>query len=227
MLVYLLVKTCYMFDFKAFLMLNKLKQKEAAQYFGVSREMIAQISSGRSRCPKAWRDKILEDGAYQLPDEGDPAKVAEISPYEVELNDTNSLKYYYEMEATASNLTLFDDRVNTWPFRRLNIPAFAGCLGLNVTGDSMLPTAKNGDIVAVSPTPVTTIANGEIYLITTTDGQRMIKRLVRCKTETGEDAVRCVSDNADKGLYEDFILEGSRVLSVHRVRGFISCAVLA
>ena len=201
-----------MVDFKAFLVLNKLKQKEAAEYFGVSREMIAQISSGRSRCPEAWRDKILEDGTYQLPDEGDPAKVAEISPYEVELNDANSLKYYYEMEATASNLT---------------IPAFAGCLGLNVTGDSMLPTAKNGDIVAVSPTPVTTIANGEIYLITTTDGQRMIKRLVRCKTESGEDAVRCVSDNADKGLYDDFVLEGSRVLSVHRVRGFVSCVVLS
>lgn len=216
-----------MFDFKAFLDLNNLRQNDAAAYFSTNRAKIAQVSTGRTRLPQEWVDKVEEDGVYMIPDPEDPTKPRRANPYEVELTDANSLKYYYELEASAGNVDFADTAHEAAPFRRLFFPSFAGCVGLNVMGDSMSPLARNGDIVAVQPTPVDTIANGEIYLIATNDGQRMIKRLVRCKLEDGTDAIRCVSENADKSLYGDFFVEASEVATVHRVRGFVSCVVLS
>lgn len=145
------------------------------------------------------------------------------------LKSSNSLKYYYELSATASNIENIEDNELNQPYKYLNISGFEGCVGFNVMGDSMSPTAREKDIVAIVPSPVTTIANGEIYLLVTRDGQRMIKRLRVLEGSETEDGatIRCISDNPDKELYAPFSVHTKDVHNIFRVKGFISSKILA
>lgn len=109
-----------------------------------------------------------------------------------------------------------DDERNQ-PFRLLNIPEFAGCVGMLVSGDSMYPSIASGSIVAIDPTPASYIINGGTYLVVTRDGQRMIKRLVQ-----QGDKVRCISDNPNKELYAPFEIDAEIIHTISRVRGSVS-----
>lgn len=133
------------------------------------------------------------------------------------LTERTALKFYYELEATASNVIGLDDDERNQPFRLLNIPEFAGCIGMMVSGDSMYPSIQSGSIVAIDPTPASYIINGETYLVVTRDGQRMIKRLV----QQGE-KVRCISDNPNKELYAPFEIDAEIIHTISRVRGSVS-----
>lgn len=142
--------------------------------------------------------------------------------------DSNSMKYYYELSATAGNDIWISDNEINQPYKRINFPNFEGCVAFNVTGESMYPTAKERDIVAIVPEDVQTIVNGEIYLVITRDGQRMIKRLrTSGKDEDGGMVITCISDNPDKDLYAPFDVSGNDIHKIFRVKGFISSSLLA
>ncbi|MBB6275506.1 S24 family peptidase [Porphyromonas circumdentaria] len=144
------------------------------------------------------------------------------------LTDQNSLKYYYLMSATASNIEGIEDSEQQQPYTRINFPGYEGCVGFNVTGDSMYPTAKEKDIVVVSPERVDTIINGEVYLVVTRDGQRMIKRLcIVGQDEESGPIIRCISDNENQTLYAPFEIFGANIHNIFRVKGFISNTLLA
>ncbi|MGI6814550.1 helix-turn-helix transcriptional regulator [Bacteroides sp. KG123] len=146
---------------------------------------------------------------------------------ELNLTDDNSLKYYYELDATASNIEDLTDNELNQPFRRLYIPGYEGTIGFTVTGESMLPTLKPRDIVAVSREMVETIINGEMYLVVTRDGQRMVKRLVlNGVDEDGVRHIKCVSDNPNQELYAPFEILGDNIHTISRVRGYISYSSL-
>lgn len=142
---------------------------------------------------------------------------------DTELSAKNSLQYYEEMDVTASNIEgLMDNELNA-PSRLINIPGFEGCVGFNVRGDSMLPTMKHGDIVAIERNTVETIINGEMYFIITRDGQRMIKRLVY---DRNAERITCFSDNPDQLRFAPFDLDGEMIVRVSRVRGCFSYKVV-
>lgn len=143
------------------------------------------------------------------------------------LTDGNSLKYYYELDATASNIEDLTDNELNQPFRRLYIPGYEGTIGFTVTGDSMLPTLKPKDIVAVSRDMVETIINGEMYLVVTRDGQRMVKRLVMNGVdEDGMRHIKCISDNPNQELYAPFEIQENNIHTISRVKGYISYSSL-
>lgn len=144
------------------------------------------------------------------------------TPIEVENapSSTGTFKYYYDMEATASIMGVFNNELNA-PFSLISFPGYEGCVGFNVAGESMLPTAKPSDIVAILPTPVKTIVNGEIYLVITRDNQRMIKRVVK-----EDNGITCYSDNPNKVLYASQFIEAEEILHLFRVRGFISHSIV-
>lgn len=142
------------------------------------------------------------------------------------LNDRNSLKYYYELSATASNIeNILDNEINQ-PYTLINFPGYEGCIGFNVAGESMYPTMKERDIVAIKPEKIEFIVNGEIYLVVTRDRQRMIKRLC-VLSETEEDGlkIKCISDNPNQELYAPFTIYGKDVHNIFRVKGAISSSL--
>lgn len=179
-----------------------------------------------SAFPEVRRDWLLFGEGEMLTTEGSSTALAAVVPQdEKELNDDNAIKWYYELDASAGD-SLFDNNEILAPFRYIQVPGFERCIGLNLTGNSMLNTAQSGDIVVVHPREVQTIINGEIYLVVTRDSQRMVKRLVT-SGYTEDAIITCISDNPDKTLYADMKIQASLVHKIFRVAGFVSIKRMA
>jgi SOS-response transcriptional repressor LexA len=80
---------------------------------------------------------------------------------------------------------------------------------LNVTGDSMEPTLKNGNIIYINRN-ITDINDHSIFVVATTDGL-FIKRIAY-----NEDEIRLISDNKS---YSDISFEPNEVTIVGKVVG--------
>lgn len=181
---------------------------------GASKNVLNEFASVYTEVSPAW---LLTGEGSMFREESHIIESQQTDDTDEPLTERTALKVYYELEATASNVIGFDDNERNQPFRLLNIPEFAGCIGMMVSGDSMYPSIQSGSIVAIDPTPASYIINGETYLVVTRDGQRMIKRLV----QQGE-KVRCISDNPDKELYAPFEIEAEIIHTISRVRGSVS-----
>ena len=176
--------------------------------------------------PEIRRDWLLFGEGEMLNTEGSSAALTAIVPQDEKgLNDDNAVKWYYELDASAGDGLFEDDEINA-PYKYINVPGFERCIGLNLTGNSMLNTAQSGDIVVVHPREVQTIINGEIYLVVTRDSQRMVKRLVT-SGYTEDAIITCISDNPDKNLYADMKIQASLVHKIFRVAGFVSIKRMA
>ena len=104
----------------------------------------------------------------------------------------------YNLEATAGVVALFNDNNSSTPIDFINIPNLPKCdAAVYVTGDSMYPLLKSGDIVMYKQ--VTDIANdifwGEMYLIAIDlDGEEHVLVKYIQKSDR-EGCVRLVSQN--------------------------------
>lgn len=213
---------------------------KVAEVYGTTKEKLMQYTNrtafdGSDFKPEKMHDKILSafpeiSREWLLYGEGEMLKSiskdergTEDTDEAITLTAENGLIYYYDMVATASDIEDLTDNELNQPYVTLYIPGYEKCVGFNVAGDSMLPTAKHRDIVAIERKKVETIINGEIYFIVTRDGQRMIKRLVQLgKDEEGTMMFRCISDNPNQELYAPFVISGDRIHTISRVKGFIS-----
>lgn len=105
----------------------------------------------------------------------------------------------YNIEASAGIVTLFKDSDNYEPIDYINIPNLPKSDGaLYVTGDSMYPLLKSGDIVIYKQltTSIENIFWGEMYLISVEldgDVTTFVKWLQ--KSEKGEEYITLVSQN--------------------------------
>ena len=105
----------------------------------------------------------------------------------------------YNIEATAGIVTLFKDNTETTPIDFIQIPNLPKCDGaLYVTGDSMYPLLKSGDIIMYKQ-----IQNlkegiywGEMYLLSVDlDGDEMVLVKYIQKSDKGENYIKLVSQN--------------------------------
>lgn len=105
----------------------------------------------------------------------------------------------YNLEATAGIVTLFRDASESTPIDYIQIPNLPKCDGaLYVTGDSMYPLLKSGDIVMYKQ--VHNIQDGiywgEMYLISIDqDGDELVLVKYIQKSELGDNYVKLVSQN--------------------------------
>lgn len=105
----------------------------------------------------------------------------------------------YNIEASAGIVTLFNDTSQTTPIDYIQIPNLPKCDGaIYVTGDSMYPLLKSGDIVMYKQ--VHNIKDGifwgEMYLVSMDiDGEEHVTVKYIQKSEKGEDHVKLVSQN--------------------------------
>ncbi|MBA4318789.1 MAG: peptidase S24 [Flavobacterium sp.] len=105
----------------------------------------------------------------------------------------------YNIEATAGIVTLFNDTQQTKPVDYIQIPNLPKCDGaVYVTGDSMYPLLKSGDIIMYKQ--INNILDGifwgEMYLISIDqDGDEMVTVKYIQKSEKGEEWIKLVSQN--------------------------------
>lgn len=199
-----------MTDFEIFIKTNNLKKSAIARYIGVSNGFITQIINGSRRLP---HDKLLKIIANQNWDismfgEGEMLKNA------VEVATSgHRIRYWVDVDATAGGVTQFDDMMSS-QYIDLAIPEFRDCTdAVNLYGDSMFPLYKSGSIIILKEWKESFIDFGNVYLIITKNGNRMVKYLRK-----GSDVahVLCVSENKE---FDPFEIEIGDILRLYLVKG--------
>ena len=129
--------------------------------------------------------------------------------------ETN-IRYWIDVDATAGGVQQFDDMV-TDKYISLSIPEFRDCTdAVNLYGDSMVPLYKSGQIIILKEWKESFIDFGNVYLVVTKSGNRMVKYLRK-----GSDAAHivCVSENKE---FDPFEIEKTDILRLYLVKGGIS-----
>lgn len=123
----------------------------------------------------------------------------------------------YNIEASAGIVSLFVDSNQTKPIDYIQIPNLPKCDGaVYVTGDSMYPLLKSGDIVMYKK--IHNIKDGlfygEMYLISIDlDGEELVTVKFIQKSSKGDDHVKLVSQNQHH-QDKDISLEKIRALAL-------------
>ena len=114
-------------------------------------------------------------------------------------NHDNQIIPLYNLEATAGLVNLFQNQGDQTPIDTIRIPNLPKCDGaVFVTGDSMYPLLKSGDIVAYKQ--IYDFNNdifwGEMYLVSVeVAGEEFVSVKYIQKSEKGEQYVKLVSQN--------------------------------
>ena len=202
-------------DFEIFINKNRLKKKDVAEYLGVSPAFITALCSGSRSVPL---DKI--DLIRLNPDWDTSMFTGESEMLKEGVGDSSGrgsrIRYWVDVDATAGGVELFDD-MTTNRFIDLSIPEFRDCTdAVNLYGDSMMPLYRNGQIIILKEWKENFIDFGNVYLVITCNGNRMVKYLRR-----GSDAdhVLCISENKD---FDPFEIERKDILRLYLVKGGIS-----
>lgn len=128
---------------------------------------------------------------------------------------SHSIRYWVDVDATAGGVTIFDDMI-TKSYIDLSIPEFRDCTdAVNLYGDSMAPLYKSGQIIILKEWTESFIDFGNVYLIVTKSGNRMVKYL---RKGTDRQHVLCVSENKD---FDPFEIEIGDILRLYLVKGSV------
>lgn len=128
----------------------------------------------------------------------------------------------YDIEAVAGLVPLFHDAKENKIIDHITIPHLPKCDGaVKVTGDSMYPLLKSGDIIMYKQ--IHDIANdifwGEMYLLSvSTDDEEYITVKYIQRSEKGEDWVKLVSQNQH---HQDRHIARSRIKALALVKASI------
>lgn len=202
-------------DFKRFRRVNKLTQAEIAAFLGCTQGFISQVEKGVSTLSPEFISVILAN-----PDWDTSMFTGESEMLKEGVGDSSGrgsrIRYWVDVDATAGGVELFDD-MTTNRFIDLSIPEFRDCTdAVNLYGDSMMPLYRNGQIIILKEWKENFIDFGNVYLVITCNGNRMVKYLRR-----GSDAdhVLCISENKD---FDPFEIERKDILRLYLVKGGIS-----
>lgn len=202
-------------DFKRFRRVNKLTQAEIAAFLGCTQGFISQVEKGVSTLSPEFISVILAN-----PDWDTSMFTGESEMLKEGVGDSSGrgsrIRYWVDVDATAGGVELFDD-MTTNRFIDLSIPEFRDCTdAVNLYGDSMMPLYRNGQIIILKEWKESFIDFGNVYLVITCNGNRMVKYLRR-----GSDAdhVLCISENKD---FDPFEIERKDILRLYLVKGGIS-----
>ena len=210
---------------KRFLSEEGVSQKDFAKSIGVSSGYVNAIRSS------IQPDKIAKiralypnlDIAWLMTGEGNIYSNAIISnsgdgetnpssdpPHE----GTKQVHYFPDIEATGGNKQLFEDYSER--AISLAIPRnFDADFALPLAGDSMTPLYQPGSIILVKRWQERFIEYGKVYLIITTQGNRMVKYL---RAAERNEEVLCVSENS---AYDPFTIPREDILALYMVKGCI------
>lgn len=124
---------------------------------------------------------------------------------------------YYDIDATAGNVTIFDGENVERVKQYITVPAFSDCdMFINVSGNSMYPKYCSGELIALKKiNDLDVISLGEAYLIVTGE-QRLLKYI---KKGSQKDYLKLVSENEN---YEEFEIHRKKIIHLYLVKGKIT-----
>lgn len=185
-----------------------------ANHIGVSRALVTEIIKGRTEAGMKPVQKIVQefkqinanwlltgDGSMFLEqNEGlqlnEPTAVYKLR---TDYNVADQRIPLYNLEASAGLVELFQNHNDAQPIDTIHIPNLPKCDGaVYVTGDSMYPLLKSGDIIAYKEVSLSidSIFFGEMYLISIDlDGEEFISVKFIQRSDKGEAYVKLVSQN--------------------------------
>ena len=202
-------------------LINKILETEGikaaafARNIGVHPTQIYDLQSGKTKSVSAeMADKIVAyypkyNKYWLLTGEG------EMTNDKPATRTSHSIRYWVDVDATAGGVTMFDDMI-TKSYIDLNIPEFRDCTdAVNLYGDSMAPLYKSGQIIILKEWTESFIDFGNVYLIVTKSGNRMVKYL---RKGTDKQHVLCVSENKE---FDPFEIELGDILRLYLVKGSV------
>ncbi|SHN42320.1 S24 family peptidase [Chitinophaga sp. CF418] len=221
---------------KAYLEENKINVTDFAEKTGISRTTLSSITNNPSGTPlKRTMDMIL--AAYPdlgknwlMPDEKDDS--SSFSDESDNFSNSRALKFRIALKAkkkpvpmtntkaSAGTIALFNDEPELI-VEFLDIP-FIGIVdgAIEVVGESMVPTFKNGSRAAVRKLEDKTLINwGEIYYIVDTNYEGVVKRLY---AGTDDTHIVLKSDNPDQETYPPFPRKWQHIVAVFKVKAEIT-----
>lgn len=126
------------------------------------------------------------------------------------------IRYWMDVDATGGFKELAEDGMSG-RYMDIDIPEFRECHdACNIYGDSMSPLYKNGQIIILKEWTENFIEYGNVYLIITKSGNRMVKFL---RKGSDNAHVLCASENPE---YDPFEIEKADILKLYVVKGGIS-----
>ncbi|WP_442265887.1 S24 family peptidase [Tenacibaculum sp. ZS6-P6] len=194
---------------------ENIKITALEKQIGASKGVLSRAFNNKTDIQSKWLTKIIEnyphfDSLWLLTGKGEMLVKSDlVVDSEVVANNVFKLKTdhaigkqsvpLYNVEAAAGLVELFQSHGDTQPVGTLNIPNLPKCDGaVFVTGDSMYPLLKSGDIVAYKQIYdfQSEIFWGEMYLISVeVAGEEFISVKYIQKSEKGEDYIKLVSQN--------------------------------
>jgi len=126
----------------------------------------------------------------------------------------SDIPFFANLPVTCGRNTIYPDILKETSDGYINIPFVKTAeYCFPVVGMSMEPTINEGEIVGVRHVETYETCNPDrVYLITTRDNERMIKRIVKYDKEHGK--VRLCSDNP---RYEPFDVAEDMILDIYKV----------
>lgn len=139
---------------------------------------------------------LMDNDDNDLKIVSEPATIYKLKTDRTEQNQSIPL---YSIEASAGVVTLFRDNKETQPIDHIKIPNLPKCDGaIYVTGDSMYPLLKSGDIVMYKQMHdiKSGLIYGEMYIVSIDyDGDEIVSVKWLQKSDKGEEWIKLVSEN--------------------------------
>ncbi|CAA0255081.1 S24 family peptidase [Tenacibaculum maritimum] len=161
---------------KEFIDFKDIKVTSFERKIGASKGVLSRSIKNKTDIQSKWASKIVENypqinATWLLTGEGSMLKDEKEVNVRMLRTDTviatSQHVPYYNISATASIVEAFTSEAPEIPIEHISIPNLPKCDGaLNITGDSMYPLLKSGDIVMYrNVNDVSNIIWGEMYLM--------------------------------------------------------------
>ena len=193
---------------------SKITKRELASRAKISRVTLDALLRGADTKISTLEQVagVLGVKVSELFDPSPPKKPAVVPVHD----DAGTITYYPSMSGAAGDIPFTED--NELEHLAMQVPTFEDCrLAVNVYGNSMAPGIKSGDIVLMAEWRERYIEWGNIYLVVTRSGHRVIKRLYR---SDDEQCIECRSDNSEAS--PPFKVDKDDILHLYLVKGHIS-----
>lgn len=127
----------------------------------------------------------------------------------------------YDVDATAGNVTIFNEDRTEYVKSYVSVPAFADCdMFITISGNSMYPKFCSGEMVALKKIEdLDVIAMGEAYIVVTKE-QRLLKYI---RKGSGKGMIKLCSEHPE---YEPFEIPIKKVLHLYIVKGKITKTII-
>lgn len=126
------------------------------------------------------------------------------------------IRFWENIEATGGGIMSFDDTLDG-NYSEMILPDFTDCTdAIRLVGDSMYPRYKSGQILVFKEWRESFVEFGQVYLIITRTGYRMVKYL---QPAPDDGKLTCVSENREQ--YPPFPIEIESIYRLYLVKGTI------